>query len=172
MPRCSRLVAGLVVAASLVVLASAPAVARTSKVQTTKFHVSLTSQGTTLQQVGAKGEITYGWNHLTGTATSDSGNIGVDLLGNVQYTNGQGPIFGFVTLHFASLSDVGFRVQGKATKGSGGATDFSAKMKVIGGNAALIGVKGGGSFTGSRSGALGSPVELDFTIRLGGITIG
>ena len=67
-------------------------------------------------------------------ATSDSGDIGVDLLGNVQYTDGAGPMFGFVTLHFSSLSDVGFRWKGKATKRSDGATDFRATMKVIGGN--------------------------------------
>jgi hypothetical protein len=149
-----------------------PAGAKPSKVQTTKFHVSLTSQGTTLFQVGRGGDVTYGWNHLTGTATSDSGDIGVDLLGNVQYTNGAGPMFGFVTLHFASLSDVGFRFDGKATKGSAGATDVTATMKVIGGNAALTGVKGTGGFTGSRSGEVGSPVELDFVIRLRGIEIG
>ena len=39
-------------------------------------------------------------------------------------------------------------------------------MKVIGGSAALTGVKGVGSFRGRRSGELGSLVELDFTIRL------
>ena len=149
-----------------------PAGAKPSKVQTTKFHVSLTSQGTTLFQVGRGGNITYGWNHLTGTATSDSGDIGVELLGNVQYTDGVGPIFGFVTLHFVSLSDAGFRWNGKATKGSGGATEFRAKMKVIGGNAALTGVKGTGSFNGGRAGTLGSAVELDFVIKLAGIDIG
>jgi hypothetical protein len=155
----------LVVAVALV-LGPMEAGAQQSDVRTTKFHVSLASLDTTLFQVGRGGDITFGWNHLIGTATSDSGDIGVDLLGNVQYTKGVGPMFGFVTLHFASLSDVGFRWEGKATKGSGGATGFSAKMKVIGGSAALTGVKGVGSFRGSRSGELGSRVELDFTIRL------
>jgi hypothetical protein len=155
----------LVVAVALV-LGPMEAGAQQSDVRTTKFHVSLASLDTTLFQVGRGGDITFGWNHLIGTATSDSGDIGVDLLGNVQYTNGAGPMFGFVTLHFASLSDVGFRWEGKATKGTDGATDFSAKMKVIGGSAALTGVKGVGSFRGSRSGELGSRVELDFTIRL------
>jgi hypothetical protein len=172
MIRASRALAALLLVALPGVVTALPAGAKPSKVQTTKFHVSLTSQATTLFQVGRGGNITYGWVHLAGTATSDSGDIGVDLLGNVQYTNGVGANFGFVTLHFASLSDVGFRFEGKATKGSEGVTDFSAKMKVIGGNAALTGVKGTGSFTGSRAGELGSPVELDVVIRLRGIEIG
>ena len=167
----AALLVALALALSLAV-GSAPAVAKTSKVQTTTFHVSLTSQGPTFFQVGKSGDITYGWNHLTGTATSDSGDIGVDLLGNVHYTNGAGPNFGFVTLHLASLSDVGFRFQGTAKPGSGGSTKINAKMKVIGGNAAMTGVKGTGSFAGGRSGEVGSPVELDFTIKLHGIQIG
>ena len=166
MPRLARIAALVAITAAVSILGPLEAGAQQTDVRTTKFHVSLASLDTTLFQVGRGGDITFGWNHLIGTATSDSGDIGVDLLGNVQYTNGAGPMFGFVTLHFASLSDVGFRWEGKATKGSGGATDFSARMKVIGGSAALTGVKGVGSFRGSRSGELGSRVELDFTIRL------
>lgn len=142
------------------------------RVQTTEFHVTLTSEGSTLQQVGKSGEITYGWNHLTGTATSDSGDIQVDMLGNVQYTEGSGPFFGFVTLRFASLSDVAFRMRGRATLQSDGSTDLKAKLRVIGGNGAMIGVKGGGTFAGTRAAAVGSPIELDVTIRLRGIDIG
>jgi len=185
-PRMSRtriLVAALVVA--LVALVAHPAGAGGSggsgsggsgssgdRVQTTEFHVTLTSEGSTLQQVGKSGEITYGWNHLTGTAASDSGDIKVDMLGNVQYTEGSGPFFGFVTLRFASLSDVAFRMRGRAALQSDGSTDLKAKLRVIGGNGALIGVKGGGEFTGTRAAAVGSPIELDFTIRLRGLDFG
>jgi hypothetical protein len=161
-----RLATPVLIVVAVALVGPSTAGAQQSQVRTTKFHVSLSSLDTTLFRVGRGGVQTYGWNHLIGTATSDSGDIGVDLLGNVQYTNGVGPMFGFVTLHFASLSDVGFHFEGRATKGSDGATDFAATMKVIGGNAALTGVKGTGRFRGSRSGELGSPVELDFTIRL------
>jgi hypothetical protein len=140
--------------------------------QTTKFTVTLTSQQTVLEQVGNGGDITYGWNRLTGTASSASGDIGVTLLGNVVYTNGEGPFFGFMTLKFASLSTVGLRLEGQATKGSDGVTDLAAKMKVIGGNAALTGAKGTGSFTGSRRDDLGGAVELQVTIKLRGIDLG
>ena len=157
---------------ALSMMTGAAATAKSDKTQTTEFRVTLTSQGTTLRQVGADGEIAYGWNQLAGTAPSDSGDIGVEMLGNVQYVDGRGPIFGFVTLKFASLSDVGFHMQGKATKDSSDVTHFTGKLKVLGGTAALIGVKGGGSFSGTRAAALGSPVELDFTIKLRGIDIG
>ena len=59
-----------------------------------------------LEKLGAGGEITYGWNQLTGTAPSASGDIGVTLLGNVEYTNGVGPFFGFMTLKLRGV-DIG-----------------------------------------------------------------
>jgi hypothetical protein len=167
-----RTFATLAAVALLISATATGASAKPQKLVTTKFHVDLNPESTKLQMVGAKGEITYGWVHLAGTAQSSSGPIGVDLLGNVQYTNGSGPNFGFVTLHFASLSDVGFRFQGTATKGSGDTTDFKAKMKVIGGNAALIGVKGGGSYTGTRAGVVGSPVQLDFVVKITDVSSG
>jgi len=140
--------------------------------QTTRFTVTLTSQQTVLEKLGAGGEITYGWNQLTGTAPSASGDIGVTLLGNVEYTNGVGPFFGFMTLKFASLATVGTRLSGKATKDSSGVTHFQAKMRIIGGSAALIGAKGTGSFTGTRRDDLGGVVELDVTLKLRGVDIG
>ncbi len=141
-------------------------------VQTTKFTVTLTSQQTVLEKLGAGGEITYGWNELVGTATSDSGDIGVTLLGNVNYTNGSGPFFGFMTLKFASLATVGLRLEGRATKDASGVTNLRSKMRVIGGSAALIGAKGTGSFTGSRRDELGGAIVLQVTIRIRGIAIG
>ncbi len=140
--------------------------------QTTKFTVTLTSQQTVLEQVGVGGDTSYGWNQLSGTASNASGDIGVTLLGNVVYTNGEGPFFGFMTLQFASLSTVGLRLEGQAAKGSDGLTDLAAKMKVIGGNAALTGAKGTGSFAGGRRDDLGGAVQLQVTIRLRGVDIG
>jgi hypothetical protein len=141
------------------------------KVQSTEFQVTLTSQQTVLRTVGTDGEITYGWNQLTGTASSDSGDIGVEMLGNVQYVEGSGPVFGFATLKFASLAEVGFRMHGKGVKGSD-STTFTGTLKVIGGTASLIGVKGGGSFTGTRRDELGAAVDFDMTIKLRGVEIG
>ncbi len=179
--RISRVFTALVLAGTLAATTVGTATAGTgtqsgssskSTTQTTKFTVILTSQQTVLEQVGAGGDTTYGWNQLTGTASSASGDIGVTLLGNVVYTNGEGPFFGFLTLEFASLSTVGLRIDGRATKGSDGVTELAAKMKVIGGNAALTGAKGTGSFSGSRRDDLGGAVELQVTVKLRGIDIG
>jgi hypothetical protein len=174
MPRFIRIVTTFVVAVALATLTAAPALAGSGRdqVQVTKFHVTLTSQGTTLHQVGKSGEHTYGWNLLTGTGTSDSGDIAVELQGAVDYVNGEGTFTGFVTLKFASLAEVGFTMRGTTTKTSDGGSQFTAKLKVIEGTGAMIGAKGTGSWTGTRSGTLGSPVEADFTIRIRGIDIG
>jgi hypothetical protein len=170
----SRLTAVTLLALAAVAATAPIADAKPAKdpVQTTKFTVTLTSRQTVLDQLGAGGAITYGWNQLTGTAPSSSGDIDVELLGNVQYTDGEGPFFGFTTLTFASLAHVGFRMHGNATKDSSGVTHLTAKLKVIGGSGALIGVRGGGSFTGTRAAQPGSPVELSFTIKLRGVSVG
>ena len=130
---------------------------QTSRVDVT---VTLTSKQTVLTQVGRGGTITYGWNQLTGTSDTPSGTTSVELLGNVDYTNGSGRFFGFLTLKFASLSTVGFLVEGKASKQADGVTKLKAALKVIGGNAAFTGATGAGSFTGTRAAALGSPIQI------------
>jgi hypothetical protein len=136
-------------------------------VQKSTITVQLTSNQTVLEEVGRGGDTTYGWNLLTGEAGTDSGDVSVTLLGNVEYTDGQGPFFGFLTLKYASLSTLGLRiVTGEATKQPDGSTDFTAKLKVIDGTAAMTGAKGGGSFTGSRAAALGSPIEITIKLRL------
>ena len=138
-----------------------------SDVQKSTITVQLTSSQTVLEEVGRGGEITYGWNQLEGEAASESGDVSVTMLGNVQYTDGQGPFFGFLTLEYASLSTLGLRiVTGEAATQPDGSTDFTAKLKVIDGTAAMTGATGGGSVTGSREAALGSPIEITIKLRL------
>lgn len=157
-----------VVAAVLALALVAPAAsAQGSEVEKSTITVTLTSTQSILEQVGRGGDITYGWNELQGEAATDSGDVSVTLLGNVQYTKGSGPFFGFLTLKFASDSTLGLRiVKGTATKQSDGSTDLDAKLKVIDGTAAMTGAKGGGSFTGGRSADVGSPIEITITLKL------
>ena len=64
-----------------------------------------------LEQVGRGGVKTYGWNELTGTvSTATPGDVQIQLLGNVDYVNGSGPFFGFVTLKFVPLSTLGLPI--------------------------------------------------------------
>ena len=114
-----------------------------------KFTATLDSQQRMLQQVGRGGVKTYGWNELTGTASTESGDVQVQLLGNVDYVNGSGQFFGFVTLKFASLSTLGpAHRRRKARVRDDGSTALRSRLRVIGGNAAMTGAKGTGTMTG------------------------
>ena len=88
-----------------------------------QLQADLESQSRTLHTVGADGSITYGWNQLVGTATVDGQPVGVELLGNVSYVKGSGPIFGFVTYTFADGSTLGVQMQGAATATDDGDDD-------------------------------------------------
>ncbi len=144
-------------------VAGAQTSGQTSSIDVT---VTLTSKQTVLTQVGKGGDITYGWNQLTGSADTPSGKTNVELLGNVDYLNGSGRFFGFLTMKFASLSTLGFLVEGRAAKQASGSTKLKATLKVIEGNAAFTGAKGAGSFTGTRAAALGSPIEITIKAKV------
>jgi len=144
-------------------VAGAQTSGQTSNIDVT---VTLTSRQTVLAQVGKGGDITYGWNQLTGSADTPSGQTNVELLGNVDYLNGSGRFFGFLTMKFASLSTLGFLVEGRAAKQARGSTKLKATLKVIEGNAAFTGAKGAGSFTGTRAAALGSPIEITIKAKV------
>jgi hypothetical protein len=144
-------------------VAGAQTSGQTSNIDVT---VTLTSKQTVLTQVGKAGAITYGWNQLTGSADTPSGRTEVELLGNVDYLNGSGRFFGFLTLKFASLSTVGFLIEGRAAKQATGITNLKAGLKVIDGNAAFTGSKGAGTFTGTRAAALGSPIQITIKAKV------
>jgi hypothetical protein len=128
--------------------------------------VTLSSKQTALTQVGKGGDVTYGWNQLAGSAATASGTTQVEILGNVDYLGGSGRFFGFVTLKFASLSTLGFLMEGRATKQPDGSTRLKATLKVIDGSAAFTGAKGAGSFSGTRAAALGSPIDITLKARV------
>lgn len=147
---------------------AAPAGSTTTRI---KFTTTLDSQQRVLEQVGRGGVKTYGWNELTGTASTDSGDVQIQLLGNVDYVNGSGPFFGFVTMKFASLSTLGLRiVDGRARVRDDGTTGLRSRLRVIGGNAAMTGATGTGTMTGGRREELGTAIELTFDVRIRGIT--
>jgi hypothetical protein len=91
------------------------------------------------------------------------------MLGNVEYLEGSGEFFGFLTLRFASMSTLGLRMNGTATVQDDGSTDLKAKLRVVGGNAAMTGATGKGSITGERRAELGGAIEITVRLRLRGI---
>lgn len=124
----------------------------------------LTSQLTQLHNVGTDGSQTYGWNRLTGTATTPDGPVDVELLGSVAYATGSGPFSGFLTFTFPDGSVLGTQVQGLATRGADGVTQLASTLGVINGTGRYLGTTGTGTFTGSRDAALGQPVRATFEI--------
>jgi hypothetical protein len=127
----------------------------------------LESQSRTLHTMGVDASVTYGWNQLVGTATVDGQPVGVELLGNVSYVKGSGPIFGFVTYTFADGSTLGVQFQGAATV-DGDDTAFAATLGVLGGTGRYASATGTGIFTGSRTAALGTTVKANFDLTIAG----
>ncbi len=135
----------------------------------TLLHVAagLESQSRTLHTMGADDSVVYGWNQLVGVSSGEAP-VAVELLGNVSYLRGSGPIFGFVTFTFADGSTLGMQMQGAATLGAeGGTTTFAATLGVLGGTGRYASATGTGTFIGSRDAALGTTVgaTFDLTIR-------
>ena len=131
------------------------------------LHVdaTLTSSGTDLHSVNSN--VQYGWNHLVGPGTGTGGqSVGTDMQGNVSYTSGSGGFGGFVTFTFTDGSTLGTRMEGTATAGVD-STTFQATMVVLGGTGRYQGATGSGTFTGSRTGAIGTPVISMFDLYLG-----
>jgi hypothetical protein len=129
----------------------------------------LESQARNLHTVGTDGSVTYGWNQLVGTATVDGQAVAVEMLGNVSYVKGSGPIFGFVTYTFADGSTLGVQFQGAATASNGGdETLFAATLGVLGGTGRYASATGTGIFTGSRKAALGTTVASTFDLTIAG----
>jgi quercetin dioxygenase-like cupin family protein len=133
----------------------------------TALHVTadLDSLSRTLTTVGATGAQVYGWNQLAGTDPASG--VGVAMLASVNYENGSGPFFGFVTFTFPGGSTLGVQMQGTALAAADGSkTTFAATLGVIGGTGTYATATGTGTFTGSRTAALGTTVSTTFDLSL------
>lgn len=159
-----------VLAASVLValagLAGAPAHAAKSK--TLVFDVDLTSAGTTLETL--PGGVTYGWNDLRGPTRWGGSPAQLRFLGNVDYVNGTGPFGGFVTVTRSDGVKIAFSVSGWSTspqdqEGTSNAK-FRGTLTVIGGTGPYAKATGTGTMSGFRKAALGSPVELTFSVTV------
>lgn len=164
--------------------------------QSLDFIVELTSADRTLHTVGPNSSLVYGRNNLVGEAEVNGQPVRVEFLGNVDYVSGRGPFDGFITLVFpddaaasptpsesgsagdtasasaaaspgeqAPQNTIGIRVDGEATPVDSG-SKFAARLEVIGGTGTYADTVGAGSFSGSRTDALGGAVRLDITLVL------
>lgn len=133
-----------------------------SRVETPNLNYAadLTSQGTNLKQLDGGTKVT-GTNRLTGTTTLDGSTVNVEMLGNVAYTNGSGPFFGFLDITLEGGAILSMRMDGTATRNAAGVTTFDADLEVVGGTQTYEGAKGSGHFTGTRPAELGSPLHIE-----------
>ncbi|MCD9623967.1 hypothetical protein [Rhabdothermincola salaria] len=131
----------------------------------------LSSVETNLNQAGPDGQVVYGWNHLvgdgTGSGTITDGDVVVDMLGNVDYVDGSGEFFGFITFDFGDAGTLAVRMDGSAQA----ATDtsdaaLSADLEILGGTGDLVDASGTGRFEGGRPERLGGAVEGTYSFDL------
>ena len=160
-----RLIATLAATAlvALAGVAGSPAQAAKSKVLV--FDVDLTSAGTTLETL--PGDVTYGWNDLQGPTRWGKSSAQMRFLGNVDYVSGTGPFGGFVTVTRADGVKIAFSVSGWSTSPETSGTanaKFRGTLTVIGGTGRYAKATGTGTMEGYRKSALGSPVELTFSV--------
>ena len=156
----------LVVALLAAPLASSAGAATITK-RVIKVEASIASQQKITHTVSPNGRRVYGFNLLVGRDERGSNPIDVEMLANVNYLKGNGPFFGFITFTAKDGSTIGVQMNGKARALTNGTvTNFSAPLKVIGGTGKWLQAAGKGTFTGSRSAALGTEVKSKFVIRL------
>jgi hypothetical protein len=160
-----RLVATLAAASIIALAGLVGAPAHAAKSKTLVFDVDLTSSGTTLETL--PGDVTYGWNDLNGPTSWGKQSAEMRFLGCVNYVGGTGPFGGFVTVTRADGVKIALSVSGWATtppeKGTANAT-FRGTVTVIGGSGPYAKASGTGTMEGFRKAALGSPVELTFSV--------
>lgn len=166
----ARIIPALAAAALLVTAVGVGSPAQAAKRPTTKnltFEVDFVSAGTTLTSL--PGGITYGWNDLQGPTTWGAKSASVRFLGNVDYVDGTGPFGGYVTVTRSDGTQLAFSVSGWATAPAGDGTSnakFRGTITVIGGTGPYAGATGTGTMAGYRKSALGSPVELAFSVTV------
>lgn len=162
-----RLVATLAATALVALAGLAGSPAQAAKSKTLVFDVDLTSAGTTLETL--PGDVTYGWNDLNGPTRWGKSSAQMRFLGSVDYVSGTGPFGGFVTVTRADGVKIAFSVSGWATSpetsGTANAT-FQGTLTVIGGTGPYAKATGTGTMQGYRKSALGSPVELTFSVTV------
>ena len=134
---------------------------------TVRLETTLSSQSRTLYQVGPGNGSTYGWNRLTGASSLNGQPVSIEMLATVDYTSGNGPFSGVVTFTFADGSTIGVSTVGSTVAQPNGTdASFASTLGVIGGTGQYVNTTGYGTFTGTRSAALGTDVGAVFTLQL------
>lgn len=133
------------------------------------FSSSLTSVYSSTDTVGPNKSQVYGTNVLTGVTKINDRSVRVRMLGTVDYTDGSGPIGGFLQLTWSDGTTLGMRQEGTAAfDADSKKTKFDATLAVINGSGKASGTSGSGTWTGTRAGTLGSSVKIKVKLNLVG----
>lgn len=140
--------------------------------------VTLTIPNRSVATVGPNGERTAGSLTETGTGTvgndrASTGPYEVRLDASVlfSYTKGSGPFTGVMTYTWpADGSTLVATASGATVATADGGATFAATLGVIGGTGRFAAVTGGtGTYTGSRSGAVGSAITTTSRLTVAGL---
>ncbi len=133
------------------------------------FNSTLTSVYSSTDTVGADKNMVYGTNVLTGVTTINDRSVRVRMLGTVDYTDGSGPLGGFLQLTWSDGTTIGMRQDGTAAfDADTKKTKFDAKLEVINGSGKAGGTSGSGTWTGTRASTLGSSIKIKVQLNLVG----
>lgn len=119
--------------------------------------------------VQGSGALRYGTARLIGPADLGGSTMEAEILAVVEYTDGAGPFSAFLTFGANSGDELAFRFVGEAEPDEAGTTSINGKLTVIGGTGSYVGVSGAGTLSGSRTGAVGSPVRYTGSVTLVGM---
>ena len=132
-----------------------------------EFKSTLRSVQSRVNDVGTKGNQTYGVNVLEGSTEINDVYVKVRMLGTVDYTDNSGTIGGFLELIWQDGTILGFRQDGTATyEKSSKETLFDAKLETVNGSGKAVGTTGTGTLTGTRPGSLGASVKIEVALDL------
>jgi hypothetical protein len=126
--------------------------------------VEMSSKDNTLYEIGPDSSQTYGQNILVGESRVLGEDAQVEILGNVNYTKGSGPFFGFLTVRWSDGSAVVFDMDGEAVRSADGATELRSDLGFIGGAGRYVDTPAAAEFRGSRAAAVGSPIVIELTL--------
>ncbi|MGV1037294.1 MAG: hypothetical protein ACOYD0_09750 [Candidatus Nanopelagicales bacterium] len=131
------------------------------------FSSTLTSVYSSTDTVGADKNQVYGTNVLTGVATINNRSVRVRMLGTVDYTDGSGPLGGFLQLTWSDGTTMGMRQEGTAAfDADTKKTKFDATLEVINGSGKAGGTTGAGTWTGASTSTSGLGSSIKIKVKL------
>jgi hypothetical protein len=143
-----------------------PSASQSPSKRTQEFETRFVLQDRVQHTVGEDAEKAYGWSDYTGRTRFLDNRFRSELLVANDFVRGNGVFEGFVTLS-SPEGIVGLRVTGVAAPGTqGDGSAYSGETEIIGGTDEYDTLAGRGSFTGERTGASGSPIDVRVTLEL------